>query len=247
MARIDLNIFSFDSRLDFQNGYVRESLHTKHSWHLKDLLEHINAKNFGYQEFGVDLDFIALRVNNVAVFGNIGLNDLLSYFGKILTLEPLSKKYVKKDLLIDYDTAFEPYREFFLKMEFIHPSEQTELKKYLPLNFIASSVNSEYYGDGFMLYIRWLLARHTLHKNRLLHEISKANGIFNHINTASLVFPADNCIDVSIEELQGEVLHLSEYKKALESLNNAYNIDFKGPKIKPKATYLKDIFINEFV
>ena len=71
MRQLELSIFSFDSRLDFQSGYVRQTLSYTQQSTLKDILQQINPKLFGYQEFGVDRDFIHFRINDIAIFGNL--------------------------------------------------------------------------------------------------------------------------------------------------------------------------------
>ncbi|MWV61296.1 hypothetical protein DCO58_10345 [Helicobacter saguini] len=231
MAKIDLNIFSFDSRIDFQNGYVRECLHSKHSWFLKDLLEHINSRNFGYQEFGVNLDFINIKVNNHAIFENIKIAKLLEKFGKSLTLEPLSKKYVKKDLLVDYTLILQNYDDFFRKFNFIAPSEREKLLEFLPFNFINGELlDDEYIGDGFVLYVKWLCDIYPLFKQDFLKAVSlNSNGIFNHTNVANFIYPENNEIDENIESMQKEILHtINEYEKINLELNNQYNFSLKA-------------------
>lgn len=230
MARLELSVFSFDSRVDFQNGYVQESLHTKHSWHLKDLLSNINHKNFGYQEFGVNLDSINIRINNVAIFENIKVQKLIEKFGNHLVLEPLSKKYAKKDLLCDFSLALVNYEHFFSKFSFIMPSEREKLLEFMPLNFISENVNSEYLGDGFILYVRDLCEIYPLFKGDFLRYISYySSGIFNHISTASLMFPPCNDIDNAIESMQKDVLNLfKEYETFNVALNSQYNFSLKA-------------------
>lgn len=258
MARLDLSIFSFDRRLDFQSGYIRQSLHSRMEWNLSDLLANIDSKNFGYQEFGVDLDYICVRINGKAIFENISLKALIDAFGRELILEPISKKYVKKDLLVDFDLVLVEYYDFFRKMDFIHPSEQYKLKEFLPLNFIIE--NSEgfgaeggYYGDGFMLYMQWLLdfgGLTSTQKEALMREIGRLDiGIFNHISTASSLMPANDSVDVCIESLQSNVLHKDlRYKNVLHSLESrcdndkTFDTNFEAPKsfYTKKLEYIKD-------
>ena len=208
MARLELSIFAFDKRLDFQSGYVRETLHYNKNATLRDILGEINPRSFGYQEFGVNLDFLHVRINNLAIFGNKSVRDLVAKLGDSWVIEPLSKKYAKKDLLLDYEAIFAEYSGFFGAMDFIMPSEKYELKKYLPLNFISIYNDENYCGDGFVLYVKWLMRRHPLQKRELLAAITQfSSGIFNRINVASSIFPANNDIDVEIESLQSEIVN----------------------------------------
>lgn len=224
MARLELNIFSFDSRIDFQSGVIHEILHTKSAWHLTDLLENVNAKNFGYQEFGVDIESINVRVNNYAIFENVKVQRLLEKCGNIITLEPLSKKYAKKDLIVDYNLVLQKYEFFFKKFSFIKTSEYEELLKFLPYNFVAKDTDDEYLGDGFMLYVKWLMTIYPLYKSDFLEAISRLeNGIFNHINVASFTLPQSDEIDVNIESIQREILRSQkEYEKFSTQISNQY-------------------------
>lgn len=251
MAKLELSIFSFDKRLDFQSGYIRDIVHCKASWNLSDLLQHINAKSFGYQEFGYDLDKLHLRINNMAIFGNISLKNIIANFGNYLILEPLSKKYVKKDLIVDYELAFKKYSDFFAKMDFLNQNESYELIKYLPVNFIIPNYDDNYLGDGFMLYVKWLIKRHTLHTKKLLGYISNIeNGIFNHINTASFLFPANNEIDMNIEFLQKEILNqadFKEYEKFSKHLESQFNFHINNEILKSNKIYTQSNFIESIL
>lgn len=207
MGKLYLSIFSFDSRIDFQNGYVRQELCYKEHDTLKDILQAVEAKYFGYQEFGVDMQFIHCRINGYAVFGNLAIKEIVSQLGCHLEIEPLSKRYAKKDLLLDLDAAFAKYNDFFYEMDFIVPSEKEELKKYLLINFIVPCHDDTYCGDGFLLYIKWLLLRYPIYKEKLLDFIACSDsGIFQHISTANFMLPHNRAIDTQIESLQSMLL-----------------------------------------
>lgn len=207
MGKLHLSIFSFDSRIDFQNGYVRQELYCKEHDTLKDILQSVDERYFGYQEFGVDLDFIHCRINGYAIFGNLAMKEIVSKLGCQLEIEPLSKRYAKKDLLLDLDIAFAKYSDFFYEMDFIAPSEKDELKKYLLINFIVPCHDDTYCGDGFLLYIKWLLLRYPIYKDKLLRFIACKDGnIFQHISTASFMLPHNRAIDTQIESLQSMLL-----------------------------------------
>lgn len=213
MGKLYLSIFSFDSRIDFQNGFVRQEIYYKANDTLKDLFQSLDSKNFGYQEFGVDLHCIHCRINGYAIFGNLTIKEIVDKLGCYLDIEPLSKKYARKDLLLDLDKVFMKYNDFFYLMDFIAPSEKAELKKYLLINFIVPTHDDSYFGDGFLLYIKWLCLRYPLHKEKLLCFIAcKDSGIFWHISTANFMLPHNRAIDTQIESLQRELI-LSKNKE----------------------------------
>ena len=122
--------------------------------------------------------------------------------------------------------AFTKYQSFFQTMRFIAPSEQAELKKYIPINFIATCHDDEYCGDGFLLYIQWLIMRYPLYKKTLLQSIAHVNGgIFEHVCVANCLFPANNAIDLQIEALQQLLIQTQkqgeqEISSAIAELDN---------------------------
>lgn len=228
MGKLYLSIFSFDSRIDFQNGFVRQEVHYKANDTLKDVFQAVDSKNFGYQEFGVDLQFMHCRINGYAVFGNLTVKEIVKKLGCYLEIEPLNKRYAKKDLLLDLDAAFAKYHNFFYLMDFIAPSEREELKKYLLINFIVPSYDDSYCGDGFLLYIKWLSLRYPLHKERLLHFIScKESGIFWHVSTANFMLPHNRAIDTQIESLQSMLISPTcknqEWAELRSHINSQYH------------------------
>lgn len=213
MGKLYVSIFSFDSRIDFQNGSVRQEIHYESHTTLKDIFQAVDTKNFGYQEFGIDLQFLYCRINGRAVFGNLPVKEIVAVVGNNWEIDPLSKRFAKKDLLLDFDSMFAAYSDFFYTMDFIAPSDQQELKKYLLINFIAPHYEDSYCGDGFLLYVKWLLSRYPLYKAKLLHYIAgKEGGIFEHISSANFMLPYNRAVDEQIESLQAMILD-SSYNK----------------------------------
>lgn len=207
--KIIISIYSFDYRLDFQSGFVRCEIDYGNNDKLSDIIKKIPHDNFSNKEMGVDLDFLHIRLNGLAILEDLGALDLVNRFGKIWYLEPLSRRFAKKDLTLNLEFAYAKYNDFFNSAPFITPSERVELKKYLSINFICQ-YDDEYYGDGFFLYIKWLMNRHPRQKRYLLETIaSPVGGIMNHIPLASLMYPKNGILDNEIEYLQGMLLNPS--------------------------------------
>lgn len=206
---IFISIYSFDYRLDFQSGFVRCKVKYSNDDMLSDIIKKIPHDNFSNKEMGVDLDFLHIRLNGIAILEDVEILDLINQFGKIWYLEPLSRRYAKKDLTLNLDFAYAKYNGFFNSAPFITPSERLELKKYLSINFICN-YDDEYYGDGFFLYVKWLINRHPRQQRSLLKTISDPKcGIMNHIPLASLIYPRSGVLDNEIEYLQGMLLNPS--------------------------------------
>lgn len=211
VKNIYISIFSFDNKLDFQNGYVRCELRYSENMSLKDLLSNIKNDDFSNKTFGVNLDYIYCKINGIAVFENLNVVDLVERFGNVWTIDPISKKFATKDLLIDFELISLRYSNFFQSSPFITNEEQKEFKKYLLINFICDSYHNDYLGDGFFLYIKWLIERHEAKKEYLLKIISNKNeGIMNHVPISSLIFPENKIIDSKIEYLQNLLINASK-------------------------------------
>ena len=69
---------------------------------------------------------MGLRVQGLCVFDDVPLYELVRRFGKDLCLEPLSQRYVSKDLALDKEAMFARYGWFFDKHSFITPSDRYE-------------------------------------------------------------------------------------------------------------------------
>ncbi|PAF44964.1 DUF5644 domain-containing protein [Helicobacter sp. 11S02629-2] len=209
--RIFLSVFAFDSRFDYQSGYLRYDVDYKEEDTLLDFLGNIPTGDFGNKEFGYDKEFLHVRINDKCVFDNLKVSELVKHFGSEWTLDPLSKKYCKKDLLLNYDMALNFYEGFFASASFIYPGEKEELKNFISMNFISEHHSEDYFGDGFFLYLKWLMNRHPMQKRHILKTMaSKRGGIMDYTPTASLMYPPNNSIDVEIENLQTLFLNASK-------------------------------------
>ena len=253
--KLYLSVFSFDSRIDFQSGYVRIEIYCDKEATLRTVFEKIPAKFFGYQEFGVDKEFIHCRINGIAVLEDVSVEKLVARFGNSWTIEPLSKRYAKKDLLLDLDLAIKKYDAFFQLADFVYPGERKELSKYLLINFIAESHDEDYYGDGFFLYVKWLMGRHPMKMADLLRFIShKDHGLFSHVPVSSLMFPANSMIDDEIQSLQSQLvngsrcpIHRAEWVFLGKQLDSKYGftcankIEITGGDISRCPIFSKDM------
>lgn len=239
--KIYASVFSFDNRFDFQAGSISCDIDYAEDTRVLEFLGKIPKHSFSCKEFAYDSEFVAIRINGIAVVENVLIIDLVKRFGQIWQIEPLSIKYCKKDLLLDYDYMFNYYSSFFKSAPFIGPKEQEELKKYLIINCIASR-DEEYFGDGFLLYIKWLIPRHPTQRRHLLKTISsKRGGIMSYSSTACLMYPPNNAIDSEIEYLQSVLVSASrcpiskgEWISLGHKINDRYD-NFKALNALPKA------------
>lgn len=192
-----LSVFSFDCRLDFQNGYVRCQISYRDDTMLRDVLRSIPHDGFSNREFGLMEE---IRLNNIVVFHDVPVKELVGVFGHIWYVEPISSRYAKKDLIINYDIALKKYEQFFRKHTFIKGLHRDMLLDYLKFNFIVQDHFEDYLGDGFFMYVRALIDLYPSRESELLDYI--AGSIMQHVPTASLMYPNDDCVDEVIRGLQ---------------------------------------------
>ncbi|PAF50807.1 DUF5644 domain-containing protein [Helicobacter sp. 13S00477-4] len=195
--KVELSVFRFDAQKDYNPCYEKCVIEYFDDDMLSGVLQSLPLKDFEYHRN------IALKINNIAVFDDIKIIDLVKEFGQEWVLEPLSIRYAFKDLLIDREAVLGFYHRFLESGDFLSSDEKTELTKFININFISPQKNPEYYGDGFFLYIKWLLKRHPQQAKRLLESIGDVkNGVMNFVSVADFVYPKSRQIDKEIFEIQ---------------------------------------------
>lgn len=204
MDKVCLEVFTFEAGVDYLPYYKKLCFQPKDNQTLRDLLVFLQQEISGY---ACDVEHLALRINGIAVFENLTLIDLVQRFGKEWQIEPISIYYAYKDLLVDKKVLKKKYDAFFAWADFLSMEERDELDKYLLLNLITPMKNDEYLGDGFFLYLKWLLSRHPEKLSEILEWIIQSqDGILNFVSLADMVYPRGNTLDEEIWELMSLVL-----------------------------------------
>ncbi|PAF48697.1 hypothetical protein BKH41_05365 [Helicobacter sp. 12S02232-10] len=195
--KLHLSVFRFDAKKDYNPFYEKCDFDYEENFLLSKILGSLSLRDFEY-----DKD-IALKINGIAVFDDLKVDDLVERFGKEWILEPISIKYAFKDLLIDKQAVLSFYSAFFQAGDFLTSTEKAEFLKFININFISPQRNPDYYGDGFFLYVRWLFGRHPKEAKRLLKSIADAkNGVMNFVSVKRFVHPENDAIDKEIFEIQ---------------------------------------------
>lgn len=193
MDRIELEAFAFEAGVDYLPYYKKLRFYPQEKQNLKDLLLFLQHEIRGY---GCDVEHIALRINGIVVLENLCVFDLIQRFGSHWQIEPISTYYACKDLLVDKKALQKKYNDFFAWAEFLSLDEKGELDKYLLLNLITPMRNDNYLGDGFFLYLKWLLSRHPEKCNDLIEwAIQPQSGILNFVSLADMVYPRAHGLD----------------------------------------------------
>lgn len=198
MDKVQLEVFAFEAGVDYLPYYKKLSFQVKSNQTLRDLLIFLSQEISGY---ACDIEHLALRINGIAIFENLEMIDLTQRFGNEWQIEPISTYYAYKDLLVDKKALRKKYDTFFAWADFLSVEEREELDKYLLLNLITPMSNDEYLGDGFFLYLKWLLARHPEKLGKILEwVIEPQSGVLNFVSLADMVYPRGTALDEEIWE-----------------------------------------------
>ena len=215
--RFEISVFRFDSKFDYNEHYERVKIDIDKSLSLKDLMKEIEKtlENFAY-----DKESFGFRINVKVIFSNVKLADLEAHFGTKLEIDSLCQKFALKDLLINKDEVFALYKSRLDSFAFLNDESKREFKKYILINLISPLSLSDYMGDGWAMFIKWMALHYQDNASELLESIfDLENGIANHIATKDSIFPPDKSIDDEIESLQRELFkskkpYIAKIKKA---------------------------------
>ncbi|OBV28869.1 hypothetical protein BKN38_03590 [Helicobacter sp. CLO-3] len=211
MRSVNLQIFRFCATKDYEYYFQRINLPYDERMMLFGALESIsNASNTG-DALGFDKS-LGLRVNGLCVLEDVGVADLVRDFGEDLLLEPLSQKYATKDLILDKEAMFAQYDEFFAAHDFIKPSHRYDLHRFLYANTLSSQSNPSYLGDGFFLYIRWLLELYPTHFDALLESIAHPqNGVMSYAPLDRLIYAPSGKGAQITKEINELIRHVARF------------------------------------
>lgn len=214
MDRLSLEVFRFEAGVDYLPYYTKLLFPYTADRTLSDLL------HFLYDEiqYCYDKTYLALRINGIAIFENLSITQLVQRFGEEWQIEPLSTYYASKDLLLNENALWAKYQGFFTSLDFITPQEKEELGKYLMLNLITPMSNEYYLGDGFFLYLKWLLPRYPDKLEQIKTWIlDKHGGILHFVSIADMVYPRAKALDLEMWDFIRDVVFSYEHK-ALQHL-----------------------------
>ncbi len=229
MGRVKLEIFRFNPSIDYDFYFqkIQESYTTNTT--LKEILGKIENLAFDNE--------IALRINGICVLEDVSVSALVKDFGEKIIIEPLSKRYVSKDLSLNKEAMFRRYDEFFKQHSFISDKHKNELYGFLHFNAISLQGNADYLGDGFFLYVRWLLEHYTDHSKELINYISHPkNGVLSYASIQNLLYKPNKKIDENLTWLQENV-----FKMAQKDKNKAYRAFYSKLSLSKLKSIKSDI------
>ncbi|WP_120945735.1 DUF5644 domain-containing protein [Helicobacter labacensis] len=205
VLRLHIKVFRFDALKDYNPSYQLAQVEYTPSWRLSDVLAHIPLQDFSY-----DRAHLGVRLNQVAVFEDALVPDLIAQFGREWVLEPLSLKYARHDLRMDEQAILRDYQRFLHSAPFLTQEEREELARYTNINFIQPHYPEGYYGDGFFLYVKWLIGRYPHRAKTLLQSIADAKyGVMGFVSPKPYLYPPSDRIEEEIYDLQKWLIQAS--------------------------------------
>lgn len=221
--KLTLSVFRFDAKTDYLPFYKKVVLSVDGDSTVSDLLQTIkdDEKAFEYPK-GRNA---AIKINDLALFTKVKINEIVANFGKELKLEPLSFKRAIKDLTINSDDFTS---RFDLLDAFVDSSDKKSYDKLIR-EFYASDIlryDETYIGDAILAFASDMIEKYPQRKEQILKAISdEDNGIWLHVDISNRLYPHDTSLQEKVEQLKGEIIRevpfANPFVEKLSKLNNA--------------------------
>lgn len=212
-CKLELSVFRFDATTDFLPYYKKHFLKIDKEKTLNDLFSMIQGEDvsFDYPKG----EYAAIKLNGKALFTNITIDEVVTNFGKSLTLEPLSTKRVIKDMIINDDDFYE---RFDLLDAFVEAKDRATFKSYILFHY-ASSVFEfmpQFQGDALFAFAYDMILKYPSRKQEILNIVANEyTGIFYHIRLCNKVHPCGAQVEQKIVALKNEVMAVRPFANAL--------------------------------
>jgi len=222
MREVEIELFRFDSKVDYLPYYKKYKLKYKENETVLELLNKINSlEKFAYEatlEFNLNINGLYLNVSEL-------IKDIVDKTSNELRIEPLSIYRAINDLLIDKRDYLE---KIVLFKEYISPMEMDGYAKKYELDYFASNtyeINRSYIGDHALLIAAEIIEHNPKVKNEIIELISSAdNGIWYHTSLQNRVLNYDINKEIKIKSLLN-MLPKVTYSGISAHLNKAVKIE----------------------
>jgi len=203
-CKLELSVFRFDATTDFLPYYKKHFVKIDTQKCLNDLFVLIQEQDlhFGYPTG----ELCAIKINGKALFTTVTIDDIISDFGKVLTLEPLSTKRVRKDMIVD-TTDF--YERFDLLDAYVDSKDKPAFEHYLMYHYASCMLDvvEGYQGDALFAFAYDMIQKHPSRKREILSVVSNEhNGVFFHVRLCNKIYPCAKEVEQKISALKNLVL-----------------------------------------
>jgi len=210
--KLTLNVFRFDAKTDYLPYYKKFVINVEEDAAVSNILEKIKEEE---KDFGYSTDSNASVVlNGVYLFTKTKIKKVVADLGKELSIEPISKKRVLKDMIIDENDF---YSRFDILDAFVEGTDKRKYKKLIR-EFYASKItlfNDAYIGDALLSFAYDMIEKYPMREKKILSAIAdEENGIWQHIDITNALYPFDDSLQEKVDTLKNKIL------KDIPSINN---------------------------
>lgn len=217
--KLEISLFRFDYKSDYLPYYTKNFIKVENEKTLLDIFKNINEENpFGFE----DKDDFYVVVNKVYTNASISIDELISTFGKDLTIEPISIRRAHTDLLIN-DADF--HERLKVLSEFIDDEDKAKYESYKIYFYASNTINYEYdyIGDPILLLASDLIEKNKNNEQDILNALNEYDcGAQYHTSLEKRVYNLDSEIEKKITELKAKLgvsKPLKEQNFSLEKKN----------------------------
>jgi hypothetical protein len=216
--QLDINVraFFFNAETDYLPYYKNFTFTVQKETTLKDVLQHIKAKNpnFSYPE-----EDLLFRVNDLVVTGEENVEEVVMELGEELLIEPALKYRSDNGLILNNHDFIHNFRHIFKR----HNESKEDLAYYLtlyPQHYASETFNynHEYIGDAILILAHKIIMDGSDCKDEILKAI---NDPFNGIRCCEYennVYRGEDFAP-KIAELK-EMIRLKEKESLMEKLSS---------------------------
>lgn len=205
---IEVYMFRFDAKKDILRYYKPYEFKDIYFTTLKEMFEEIKKQD-PYFEFD---NTTHVKISNICVNINENIQNIISHFGKSITIEPLSTLRVYKDLKInddDFMAHFDKFSPFCDKEDF-------EFYKSLQWLYYASPLRAykdDYIAESAFVFVNEMIKKYPQKQKEFLKIINNyENGIYHHIDISKYIFNdvlnVENIIHTLKQRLKESSLYL---------------------------------------
>ena len=202
--KLRLSVFRFDAKCDYLPFYKKHIIQIDGDKTVEQLLAVIKEED-GLFDYPTGKN-AAIKIGGKNLFTNVKICDIVSEFGKELTLMPMSEKRAKKDLIVNTDDF---YDRFDLIDPFVDSSDKKRFDELVIYHYASDTYlyDDAFQGDALFLFAYEMTKKHFAQAGDILDLIdNKETGIWLHTNLCGKTFPTDFTIESKINELKSEVL-----------------------------------------
>ncbi len=221
--KLEISLFKFDKNSDYLPYYTKHFLKIENELNMLDILNTINKNEpLGFTN-STDFDLV---INGVFAKASITLEEVVTNFGKELTIEPISIRRASNDLLIDEGDFIERIK---ILKDLVHEDDKNEYLKLKPYFYASNTLNynPDYIGDAILILAYDLIQKHPEAGNLILLALDNVEiGAQYHTSLEKRIYNFDKTIEDKIHKIQNSLNFYEPLENQNFRLNKTLILDF---------------------